>query len=138
MQGNNYTYRQIYKGCLLLACILAFSISKADDSQTLMGLTAQTIGSNIGAAAPDIVYNPTKNEYLVIYTDFDGNCPTNQELRGQVINAITGEKSGNVLNLTTSEQPCSPHSIDDPKVVYNEVEDEFLILYKSSTALALK
>ncbi|MCK5371973.1 MAG: hypothetical protein KAQ62_25605, partial [Cyclobacteriaceae bacterium] len=138
MQHIKYTYGQIYKGCLLLAFIFAFTTGKADDTQTLISLSAQTMGSTIGDAAPSIAYNPTKNEYLVVYTDFDGACPTNQELRGQVINAITGEKSGNVLNLTTSEQPCSTHSIADPKVVYNELEDEFLILFKSSTALGAK
>ena len=133
-----HTYRIFFQAGLFLAFLFIFANGMADESQTLISKSSQTLGATAGDASPAIAYNSTKNEYLVIYTDFDANCTTNQELKAQLINAITGEKSGNEVTVTTSDQPCSTHLIIDPKIVFNEFENEYLIIFKSSTALGAK
>lgn len=130
-----HTYRQFLQASLFLAFLFVFENGMADDSQTLINKSVQTLGTYAGDAAPGIAYNSTKNEYLVVYTYFDANCTTNQELKAQLINALTGEKSGTEVTLTSSDQPCSAHTIFDPKIVFNELENEYLVIFKSTTAL---
>ena len=129
------TYRRFLQAGLFSALFLVFANGMADDSQTIISKSLQTLGTIAGDAAPAIAYNATKNEYLVVYTDIDANCTTNQELKAQLINAITGEKYGTEVALTTSDQPCSTHLIINPKIVFNKLENEYMVVFKSSTTL---
>ena len=132
---SKLTYGRIFKASLSMLLMLVFICSKADNTQTLTNLTLQTLTSGAGDAASSIAYNPTKNEYFVVYSDFDAGCASNQELRGQIINAVSGQKSGSVVDLTISDQPCAMRKISNPKIVFNKQRNEYLIVYKLSTSL---
>lgn len=129
------TYRHVIKGYLAITLFLSLGEVIASSDQNMISKSLVSMGINIGDAAPVIAYNPAKSEYFVVYTDFDQTCSSNQELRGQVINAITGEKSGGEINLTTSALPCAVNILSDPKIIFNEQQNEYLIFYKTTTSL---
>jgi len=138
MKAIQETYRHLIKGCLAVIFYISCGYVLATSDQTLTNKTILTLGSGLGDVAPAIAYNSNNNEYFVIYTDVDPNCPGNQELRGQIINAITGEKSGNELIITSSDQPCVTNIISNLEIVYNDQVDEYLIFYKSIGAIGNK
>ncbi len=134
MKRRNYTYRSIIYGCLLIAFLFTCGPVAADESQEMINKQVQILGMNAGDASPESVYNPDNSEYFVVYTDFDESCLGYQKMYGARINAITGEKNGDSIILTE----CSNSKISDLDIVYNQQENEFLIVYKSSAQFGSK
>ena len=133
MQNKYLIHSQIRKASFLMLCMLVFSIGKADITQTLTKLTLQNIKSGAGDTSPVMVYNPIKNEYFVVYADFDATCSTKQKLYGISINAITGLPIGSSFPITT----CNKKAVD-PQVVYNSKQNEYAIAYKSIESAGAK
>ncbi|MDZ7605806.1 MAG: hypothetical protein U5K79_09520 [Cyclobacteriaceae bacterium] len=101
----------------------------ATDTQTLISKSLQTLATGAGSASQASAYNPARNEFIVIYTASDVSCPSNQELKGQIIDAATGQKTGSALLLTSSTLPCGTRIIKNPQIVFNSQQGEYFIVF---------
>jgi hypothetical protein len=107
----------------------------ATDTQTIISKTLQTIATGAGSASQASAYNPSRNEYIVIYTAADASCPSNQELKGQIIDAVTGQKTGAPITLTSSTMPCVTRIVKNPQIVFNSQQNEYFILFNITEGL---
>ena len=76
--------------------------------------------------APDIAYNSAANEYLVVWTDRRFTSPADADIYGQRVSA-EGELLGSPFPIYDS---ISPSTQRNPKVAYNSVDDEYLVVWK--------
>ncbi len=98
-----------------------------------------TNDSTYGASSPAVVYNPTRSEYLVVWSGDDNvNGLVNDELEifGQRINAITGAEVG-TNDFRISNMGDADSAFQDanrPAVAYNAVDDEYLVVWDGDDA----
>lgn len=74
---------------------------------------------------PSITYNSLTNDYLVVYAKSDISC-SNQRLFGVVIDAITGNTVGNVIEISNCHI-----AFDDVQVLFNSDINEYFFFYKA-------
>ena len=114
--------------------------------QQVSGATGNAIGSlerlsDMGpdgdnayeAIKPAVAYNPTQNEYLVVWQgDDDTNSLVNNEneIYGQRVNGVTGEEISSDFRLSNMG-PDGDEDYDafDPDVAYNPTQDEYLVVW---------
>ena len=93
--------------------------------------------ANFNAFNPQVVYNPTQNEYFVVWrgddnTDFGNGALVNNEFEiwGQRVNAATGAEIGTDLRLSDLG-PDGNADFDafDPQVVYNPTQNEYFLVW---------
>ena len=93
--------------------------------------------ANFGAFNPQVVLNPTQNEYFVVWegsdnTDF-GNGPLadgENEIWGQRVNAATGAEIGTDLRLSDlGPDGNAAFNAFDLQVVYNPTQTEYFVIW---------
>ena len=80
---------------------------------------------------PAVVYNPTANEYLVVW-DSDTDVDNEFEIFGQRIDATTGAELGTNDFRISDQGPDGVPSIVGgrfPSVAYNDLADEYLVVW---------
>ena len=123
--------------------------SLIDNENEIFGQLVRTNGTEIGpndtrlsdmgndkeflALTPDVAYNSTENEYLVVWSGDDNGgtlVKGEDEIFGQRINAQTGQAIGNHFRISDMG-PDSDEGYDanSPKVVYNAVQNEYLVVW---------
>ena len=99
-----------------------------------MGFSSST---TFGAKDPDVAFNPTTNEYLVVWEGCDSNCQSSNPR-----NQIWGQRiaGGTSLAVGTNDFPISfSHSIylkdsENPRVAYAPNRDEWLVVWDGDPA----
>lgn len=91
--------------------------------------------ANFDARHPVVTYNPTRNEYLVVWSGDDNHAPLVEgefEIFGQRINAADGSLVG-TRNFRISDMgPNGNRNYDatDPAVSYNAQDDLYLVVWR--------
>ena len=87
--------------------------------------------TNSGVFPPEIAFNPSLNEYLVVYAA-DENADTRTEIYGQLVDAETGAELtpndfliGEMVGLNGTGNDS-----DRPEVAYNSTKTEYLVCYR--------
>lgn len=87
------------------------------------------------AVNPSVAYNPSVNEYLVVWAaDEDLTLSNHLEIHGQRIDAATGVELG-VNDFPISEMGLpgdSVHLADNPAVAWQGASDEYVVLWSGS------
>ncbi len=94
--------------------------------------------SQLHALDPDVAYNSTNNEYLVVWTGDDVR-DSELEIYGQRLNAA-GEEIGNNDFRISEMGPDGDGSFDtfSPAVAYNPAQNEYLVVWSSSDTVAFE
>jgi hypothetical protein len=92
-----------------------------------MGIDGDT---RFGAFFPAVAYNPTNNEYLVVWAG-DDNTDDEREIFGQRLDAATGAAVGtNDFRISFMGPEGDPNfGASDPAVAYNATNDEYLVVW---------
>lgn len=90
---------------------------------------------NFSAFAPAVAYNPTNNEYLVVWTGDDNTAPlvdNENEIFGQRIDAATGAEVGTNDFRLSDMGPNGGTSFgaSAPAVAYNSTNNEYLVVWE--------
>ena len=119
--------------------------------QRINGATGATIGDRIrisdmgtngesrfDAENPDVAYNPTVDEYLVVWAGDDDRAPLVNgefEIFGQRIDGATGAQIGSNDFRISQQGPGGDNDYDagDPAVAYNSVDDEYLVVWEGDS-----
>ena len=87
------------------------------------------------ARGPDVIYNPTDNQYLVTWSIGSSILPPNpsreNEIYGQLIDGSTGAEVG-INDFRISDMgPDGPisHAAGNPALAYNEKNNEYLVAW---------
>jgi hypothetical protein len=75
---------------------------------------------------PDVVYNPTQNEYFVVWQDQRRVATTGSDIFGQRIDA-DGTLLGDDIAISTAVRPQM-----NPRVAYNRDSDEYLVVWQDN------
>lgn len=75
---------------------------------------------------PDVVYNPTEDEYLVVWQDQRHISTTSSDIFGQRVDA-DGTLLGNDIAISTIVRPQM-----NPRVAYNADANEYLVVWQDS------
>ena len=88
--------------------------------------------NNIDNATSDVVYNPSTDEYLVIW---GGDTVTDNaaQVYGQRVSAA-GSLSGGRIDISANGN--GTNGAEEPSVAYNNVENEFMAVWNASTPTA--
>jgi hypothetical protein len=82
------------------------------------------------ALDPAVAYNSSDNEYFVVWSGDEGN-DDEFEIRGQRIDAVTGDELGTNDIVLTSMGPSGDisYTASSPAVAYNSVNNEYLVVW---------
>jgi len=116
--------------------------------QRLNAATGEEVGANdfrisdmgpngdakFGAAGQAVAYNPTNNEYLVVWQGDDNTSPLvdgEREIFGQRLNAATGAEVGAKDFRISDMGPNgdTEFDADKPAVAYNPTNNEYLVVW---------
>ena len=107
--------------------------------QTILRLSDMNpaVNPEFSAFVPALTYNATANEYFVTWVGKDnqpGLAPDEYEIFGQRVDAATGqEKGGNDVRLSDLGPDGDPgYGPGNTAVVYNPVEDEYLVIIQGN------
>ena len=84
---------------------------------------------SFGAYEPAIAYNDTNNEYLTVWHGNDVQISGDEHIYGQRIDGKTGTKIGSDVQISAPHQYGA--SIYDVGIVYNQTENEYLVVWIS-------
>ncbi|MEP7356750.1 MAG: hypothetical protein ABI847_05885 [Anaerolineales bacterium] len=86
-----------------------------------------------GANEPDVAYNSTNNEYLVVWRGDDDTGPLVQgefEIFGQRVNAATGAEIGGDFRLSDmGPDGDTDYGAFEPVVAYNSTSNQYLVVW---------
>jgi hypothetical protein len=92
------------------------------------------------AFAPAVVYNPTADEYLVVWYGDDDTGPLvngEREIFGQRIEAATGVEIGGDFRISDMGPDGNIiYAASEPAVAYNPTADEYLVVWHGDDTLA--
>lgn len=125
MFSNYHAYHRSLSLFMMLIMLAAFQAFGTED-QVLQGLTAQSLGTGLGAAAPASAYNTNTNEYLVIFAKNDVDC-SKLSLYGSTINAFTG-----AITNTFKISSCWD-KIENLQITYNKEQNEYFVGYNAGS-----
>lgn len=86
---------------------------------------------NYGAFAPDLAYNSTLNQYLVVWTGDDninGLVDDEYEIFGQLLNGVGEEIGDNDFRITARGQ-ANMSLADQAQIIYNAAADRYLVVW---------
>src|SRR5262245_1688429 len=94
--------------------------------------------TNFGAHGPAVAYNPTNNEYLVVWYGDDNTAPLvngDLEIWGQRLNAATGAEVGtNDFRISGIGPNGDPRfQAFSPAVAYNPTRNEYLVVWSGDS-----
>jgi hypothetical protein len=102
-------------------------MTNPDGGTALVGAAAKVLGlrtltsNGVSAGRPSIAYNPIDNEYLAVYSVFDGS---QRDVRGQRFSAVSGKPLGNEIPITSGTLDSSTTEDQTaPCVVFSAVND---------------
>jgi hypothetical protein len=116
-------------------------------AQRLTGATGAEIGSDArlsemgtdklyDAFDPAVAYNPTQNEYLVVWQGDDNTSPLVEnefEIFGQRVEADTGTVIGGDIRLSDMGPDGNlGYGAFSPAVVYNPIQGEYLVVWEGN------
>jgi len=88
------------------------------------------------AYPPDVAYNSTDNEYLVVWYGDDnenGMVDDEFEIFGQLVDAATGQEIGGDVRLSNMGPDGDTHYYaSQPAVAYNSVNNEYMVVWSGS------
>ncbi len=92
------------------------------------------------ARNPDVVYNPSANEYLVVWygdTNVGGVIEGEFEIWGKRINAANGQAIGSQFRISDMG-PFANRAYDaiDPVVAYNSINNNYLVVWRGEEGTA--
>jgi hypothetical protein len=96
-----------------------FRISNATDSP---------LGVNADAARPDVVYNHTNQQYLVVWDADEGTVNEDNEVWGQRLNGA-GTEQGSDFQISNASDVAADRDALFPRVVYNPQANEYLVVF---------
>jgi len=106
------------------------SIGDNDFRISQMGPAANT---SYGAFTPDVAYNSTLNQYLVVWQADDDSGPlvdNEHEIYGQRLNAAGGEIGFNDFRISVMGSDGNTNfNANQPAVAYNSTDDEYLVVW---------
>jgi hypothetical protein len=122
--------------------------------QRVAGATGSAIGdplrlSDMGpdgdpdydAVRPAVAYNPTQEEYLVVWRGDDDTSPwvdNEYEIYGQRVNGATGAELGGDVRLSSVGPIGNPdYDANRPAVTYNATQGEYLVVFTGPYTLAV-
>ncbi|MCB0461146.1 MAG: T9SS type A sorting domain-containing protein [Flavobacteriaceae bacterium] len=90
--------------------------------------------TNFDANGPEVAFNATNNEYLVVW-ESDETINNNIEIYGQRISATGVELGSNDFQIST-QLPANDDNFDarDPDVAWNSSSNEYLVVWQGETA----
>lgn len=94
--------------------------------------------STTGAVNPDVAYNSTDNEYLVVWWGDD--VDQDFEVFGQRIDAVTGTELGIDFQISTMAHGAGvleDAQARDPAVTYNSDDNEYLVVWEGTAPLSI-
>lgn len=97
-----------------------------------MGLDSTTASNGGGECfAPDVAYNSTNNEYLVVWDGTQARSERVSEIWGQRIDAATGAEVGtnDFRILDYNPGPAEYRNAFQPRVAYNSTNNEYLVVW---------
>ncbi len=119
---------------IAISCMLLLVAGSAVQAQGLNSFRISTMGAdgttNIDAFEPDVVYNDEEEEFLVVWSGDNDTLPSEDDIYGQRIDAITGAFIGGRIRISDMG-PSENTSFDafDPKVAWNSEENEYLVVW---------
>jgi len=85
------------------------------------------------ALEPAVAYNPSADEYLVVWSGYDNTAPlvlNEYEVFGQRIDATTGAEIGGDFRISDmGPDGNTNYGATEPAVVYNSAGDEYLVVW---------
>ncbi len=122
---------------IILFAIIAMPLSAVEIGTNDFQISFMAgVNGNTGfqAAAPDVAYNPTKNEYLVVWQGTDnenGLIASENEIFGQLLDAETGDPIGSRFQISDMGGANGDADFDATSVaaVYNPTNDEYLVVW---------
>ncbi|MEM8616620.1 MAG: FG-GAP-like repeat-containing protein, partial [Pseudomonadota bacterium] len=85
----------------------------------------------LGIRFPDVVYNSTADEYLVVWSG-EQTADGDDDVLAQRINASDGSSIGSVITIATPGGANSPNFDGERvRVAYNDTDDEYMIVWQS-------
>ena len=119
---------------------------RVDGDGTILGaeFRVSTMGTAAGtsftANAPDVAYNATSNEYLVVWRGDDDTAPNNfdndNEIFGQRINAATGAEIApddfRISQMGPNDAAADNYGADSPSVAWNSTNNQYLVVWQGS------
>ncbi|MEL7058818.1 MAG: hypothetical protein AAGN46_02210 [Acidobacteriota bacterium] len=86
-----------------------------------------------GANNPDVAYNSVRNEFFVVWTEYDNSLGS--EVFGRRLSATTGQPLGAPFRITDFGPPdIQGYSVESPRVVYNPIRNEYFVVFRGSFA----
>ncbi len=92
----------------------------------------------IDTVRPDVAYNVSDNEYLVVWSgdgaNGSGSGANDYEIWGQLLNANTAAAVGSKVQISVmGSLDNSTFVADHPAVAYNSTDDEYLVVWHGDT-----
>ncbi|MBU1879266.1 MAG: hypothetical protein KJ734_09985, partial [Chloroflexi bacterium] len=88
---------------------------------------------NYDAQYPDVAYNSTNNEYMVVWEGDDqayDRADNELEIWGQRLNASGGAMGANDFRISTMGPNTDPdYDANDPAIAYNSANNEYLVVW---------
>jgi hypothetical protein len=95
--------------------------------------------TDYGASNPAVAYNPSDNEFLVVWRGIDDGLgfDSEPEIFGQRLHADTGLHTGaNDFRISDAGPPGSPvNGAGEPDVVHNPSNNEYLVVWSANEGL---
>lgn len=123
--------------CLAICCGVwgGQSAQSQNPNKFQVGVTGDPGNTTLDAFDPDAVYNETEDEFFVVWSGDTLNG--RNDIFGQRIDANTGARIGNSFLISSQ---ASPSNVDfdcfDPKVEWNEFENEYLVVWSGDDSTA--
>lgn len=132
----------VLRSAAVLAAVAVFTGTARADSQvgdndfrvSEMGTNGDTTAS---AFDPAVAYNPSTNQYLVVWSgddQSDGLADEEAEIHGQLIDAATGQAAGTndfrISSMCATLPNTNPCRARRPAVAYNSANNEFLVVWE--------
>jgi len=98
-----------------------------EDKPLELAFTAYGTGQPVEAYIPDVLYIPSKNEYLVAFVDYDGSFDSGNG--GSGIYGIFIDATGVPLGSQFEIEAMSTDIPAYPRMTYNSEDDEILVVW---------